>query len=407
MDKTELPKTVIVARPSSSSRNGSKYCKNCYKQGHLLFECPTVQCRYCHKIGHIVYNCPTKPPKSGHSGTLPRPSNLSVVAVAKESISAPSLSSVSVSELRPLVFSIVKQFMSISGKVFSIVSGNTWYFDSTCCNHMSPDSQLFSSVIPTTHALLIQTTNSSHISVSHTSSVSTPTLSFSDTYLIPNLTLNLISVGQLCELGYDLWFGSSSCRVQDPQTNQVLGTGCRMGLMFELTSFHLPSTSTPSPSQVAHTTSVFPLSLWHLRLGHVSVQKLRSLICSGFLGQVKYDSVDCVSCQLVKQPALSFNNSDSFSHASFDLIHSDIWGPSPTTIVGGSKYFVIFIDDFSRYTCIYLMHNCSELAQIYHTFAQMISTQFSKTIKIFRIDNAMEYRDSQFLNFIHTQGTII
>ena len=37
----------------------------------------------------------------------------------------------------------------------------------------------------------------------------------------------------------------------------------------------------------------------------------------------------------------------------------------------------------------------------------MISTQFSKAIKIFRTDNAMEYRDSQFLDFIHTQGTII
>ena len=37
----------------------------------------------------------------------------------------------------------------------------------------------------------------------------------------------------------------------------------------------------------------------------------------------------------------------------------------------------------------------------------MIPTQFSKAIKIFRIDNAMEYRESQFLDFIHTQGTII
>ena len=126
-----------------------------------------------------------------------------------------------------------------------------------------------------------------------------------------------------------------------------------------------------------------------------------------FLGQVKHDSVDCISCQLAKQPALSFNNSDSFSHASFDLIHSDIWGPSPTATIGGSKYFVIFVDDFSRYTWIYLMHNYSELAQIYRTFAQMISTQFSKIIKIFCTDNSMEYRDSQFLDFIHTQGTII
>uniref|UniRef100_A0A2N9FKY6 Reverse transcriptase Ty1/copia-type domain-containing protein n=1 Tax=Fagus sylvatica TaxID=28930 RepID=A0A2N9FKY6_FAGSY len=53
---------------------------------------------------------------------------------------------------------------------------------------------------------------------------------------------------------------------QDPQTNQVLGTGRRVGQMFELTSLHLPFTPTPSLSYVAHTTSVFPLSLWHLRL---------------------------------------------------------------------------------------------------------------------------------------------
>ena len=53
------------------------------------------------------------------------------------------------------------------------------------------------------------------------------------------------------------------------------------------------------------------------------------------------------------------------------------------------------------------MYNRSELAQIYCTFAQMISTQFSKAIKIFRTDNVMEYKDSQFLDFIHTQGTII
>jgi hypothetical protein len=79
---------------------------------------------------------------------------------------------------------------------------------------MSPDSQLFSSVIPTTYTPLIQTVNSLHISASHTGSISTPTLSLSDTYLIPNLTLNLISIGQLCELGFDLWFGSSGCYIQ-------------------------------------------------------------------------------------------------------------------------------------------------------------------------------------------------
>jgi hypothetical protein len=125
--------------------------------------------------------------------------------------------------------------------------------------------------------------------------------------------------------------------------NQVLGTDRRVRRMFELTSLHLASTPTPPPSHIAHTTCVFPLSLWHLHLhlGHVTVQKFRSLISSGSLGQVKYDSVECVSYQLAKQPALYFHNSDYFSHASFDLIHSDIWGPSPIATIDGSKYYII------------------------------------------------------------------
>jgi hypothetical protein len=146
---------VIVARPSSSSRNGLKYGKNCHKQGHLLSECPTIQCQYCHKIGHIVYNCPTKPPKPSQSRILLRHVNHSVAAVVEESPSYPSLSSVSVSELGSLVFTMVKQFMSTSDKVSFAVSGNTWYFDSAYCNHMSPDSQLFSFIISTTHTHLI------------------------------------------------------------------------------------------------------------------------------------------------------------------------------------------------------------------------------------------------------------
>ena len=117
---------ATVARPLSSfsSRNGPKYCKNYHKQGHLLSKCPTIQCRYCHKIGHIVYNCPTKPPKPGRSSILPRPVNHSVAAATEDSPFDPSLLSIPVSELGPLVYTMVKQFMS-SDKISSAVSGNT------------------------------------------------------------------------------------------------------------------------------------------------------------------------------------------------------------------------------------------------------------------------------------------
>ena len=126
----------------------------------------------------------------------------------------------------------------------------------------------------------------------------------------------------------------------------------------------------------------------------------------GLLGSVSIENFDCMPCQLGKQTALPFNKSVSHALSSFDLIHSDVWGPSPIPTQGGSRYFVIFVDDFSRYTWIYLFKNRSELSQIYRDFTKMIETQFSKPIKVFRSDNAQEYKAHEFTDILHQSGTI-
>ena len=67
--------------------------------------------------------------------------------------------------------------------------------------------------------------------------------------------------------------------------------------------------------------------------------------------------------------------------------------------MGGSKYFVIFVDDYYRYTWLYLLHHKSNLPKAYHEFALMIETQFSSTIKILQADNDMAYKESSLLHF--------
>jgi hypothetical protein len=70
--------------------------------------------------------------------------------------------------------------------------------------------------------------------------------------------------------------------------------------------------------------------LWHSRLGHVSSSCLRFLASTGALENLKtYDISDCSGCKLAKFSALPFNRSISVSSSPFDLIHSDVWGPSP------------------------------------------------------------------------------
>ena len=118
------------------------------------------------------------------------------------------------------------------------------------------------------------------------------------------------------------------------------------------------------------------------------------------------DNFDCTSCQLGKQSALSFNNSESISNSIFELIHSDVWEPSPVASIGGSRYFIVFIDDYSRYSWIFPMKSRYEILPIYSNFAKMVETQFSKCIKIFRSDNALEYTQYAFQTLLHSYGTV-
>ena len=171
--------------------------------------------------------------------------------------------------------------------------------------------------------------------------------------------------------------------MQDPRTGQELRTGSRVGRMFPVDNFRLPLVAPVSVAAAAAVSSIPSLALWHARLGHASSSQVQQLASRGLIGSVSTENFDCVSCQLGKQPTLPFNTSESISTTIFDLIHSDVWGPSSISSTGGSRYFVVFVDDYSRYSWIFNMKHCSELLQVYSNFAKIVETQFSKRIKIF------------------------
>lgn len=79
------------------------------------------------------------------------------------------------------------------------------------------------------------------------------------------------------------------------------------------------------------------------------------------LGKLKTSDISyCCGCKLAKFYALPIYKSISVSNAPFDLIHSDVWGPSLVLTKGGSRYYVSFINDYTRYYWVYLMKNRSE-----------------------------------------------
>ena len=101
---------------------------------------------------------------------------------------------------------------------------------------MTPNESQFSDKVSLEHPITIYTIDGTPMPISHKGTISSPCLSLSDTFHIPKLSLNLLSIGQLCELGKNLLFTNHGMDVQDPQTCQVLGTGYKVGRMFEVES---------------------------------------------------------------------------------------------------------------------------------------------------------------------------
>ena len=232
-------------------------------------------------------------------------------------------SSLFMEDLQDMVNQVHLPSSSASNTTLSTISGTspTWLLDSACCNHMTSSTDVVSSHT-TTSLPTIYTTNGSPMNVSHLGNISTLALSISNVYQIPQLTHNLLYVGQLNELGFSLTFSSTGVVVSDSQTRQIVGTARKVGRLFELISLHLPSSRLSASTVSAKSTS--SLALWHSHLGHASISRVEQLVSRGLLGSISSKSFDFMPCQFGKQTALSFNNSVSHALFPFDLIHSDV-----------------------------------------------------------------------------------
>ena len=90
----------------------------------------------------------------------------------------------------------------------------------------------------------------------------------------------------------------------------------------------------------------------------------------------------------------------------FELVHSDVFSPCPVVSPTRFRYFVKFVDDYSRKTWLYLMKNHSKLFSHFCAFYAKIHTQFHVSIQNLRSDNAKEYMSKQFQSFMLQNGIL-
>ena len=80
---------------------------------------------------------------------------------------------------------------------------------------------------------------------------------------------------------------------------QIVGTANKVGRLFELIFLHLPSSRLSTSAVLEQSTS--SIALWHSRLGHASIYRVKQLVSRGLLGSVSNKSFDCRPCQFGKK----------------------------------------------------------------------------------------------------------
>lgn len=288
------------------------------------------------------------------------------------------------------------------------IESDDWYIDSGASGHMTMRNDLVVDrrspiteevVFGDDSRLRVECAGNVHLTVRRNGR--SASVLMKDVQYIPGICANLISLGQLYRQGNSVAFNNNGCAIYDG-TRQLIATASMIGNMYKLDLVPADKCfATQSDKMSKHL-------LWHRRLGHPGHDKMRRLytgLAEG-IDSMSTTNEPCDVCAKGKQTRRPFGNAGNRANQLLELVHSDVCGPMQTASLGGAKYFLLFIDDFSRMTFVYFLRAKSEVVDRFVEFKQFVENQLERKIKILRSDNGTEYMNQRMAKILERNGIL-
>lgn len=301
-----------------------------------------------------------------------------------------------------------KQSSNAFSAVFLSASFNRsdWYIDSGASKHMTPNEDCLTN--KTNHdvkEIIIADRSSLPVTCCGDTQITTVVKNTSfdipvtEVLCVPSLATNLLSVSQLMKQGNKVTFTDNSCYVYN-RKDQLVATASQTGGVYKL-----------NIENAQCLLSSVPGAVWHRRLGHLNssdLQKMKNGAVKGmsFTEKSQITKSNCKVCCEGKQSRLPFPNAGNRSTELLDTVHADICGPMETRSLGGSKYFLLFVDDYSRMTYVYFLKTKDETFSCFKKYKSLVENQTGKKIKALRTDNGLEFCSKEFEKYLQDAGII-
>ena len=224
-----------------------------------------------------------------------------------------------------------------------------------------------------------------------------------EAFFVPEFRISLLSVSQLDSLGLTAIFKNGTCAIIDQLGNTPLSATLGRGLY--ILPRHGSSYYTPSKTNIRKSDSI---EAWHRRLAHLNYADLKLILDSDkkTKGRTPWEMPGlCETCVKTKHQQHVIRTKSTRSSTPFELIHSDLCGPMNRS-VGGAQFYIVYIDDCTRYTEVYFLitKSAEEISAKFQAYQAWVKASGFQ-IKRFRCDNGFgEYNNSRFLGILGESG---
>ncbi|KAL5735558.1 hypothetical protein ACOSP7_030027 [Xanthoceras sorbifolium] len=143
-------------------------------------------------------------------------------------------------------------------------------------------------------------------------------------------------------------------------------------------------------------------SIWHAKLGHPAPLVLKKILQQLHV-PCNIETLEFIdSCKLGNVHRLPFTRSQISTKEPLELVYSDIWGPAPFVSTQGFRYYIAFVDAFTRFTWMFPLKLKSDALGVFITFQKYVELQLGKMIKYLQTDMGREFLP--FVPFLSKQG---
>jgi transposase InsO family protein len=228
--------------------------------------------------------------------------------------------------------------------------------------------------------------------------------SISNVFLVESLGYNLLSVSQLCHMVYNCLFTNIDVSVFRRSDGSLAFKGV-LDVKLYLIDFSKEEADLDA-CLIAKTNLGW---LWHRRLTHVGMKNLHELLKGDHvlgLTDVCFEKDrPCAVCHVGKQVENTHHNKNVMTTSRpLELLHMDLVGPVADLSIVGSKYGLVIVDDFSRFTWVFFLQDKSETQGTLKRFLRRAQNEFELKVKKIRSDNGSEFKNLQVEEFLEEEG---